>query len=237
MYGACETIVGAGVRWRAARRVCASRPSASSANPTPGRSPPRSRSHSTRAWPRCGSIVSMFFLHCNICADDEVYAHGNDQRASFATPWSQYLGEVVPAFEDLQRRGRIGRGASPARVSPRRSSTRCSYDVKPRVVQAITNLLDSPGGIRRYAEPPRPREIIADRERARRRRDGHPRRAGRRAHGRVRSRREGDASRRRRLPEGGAVPRRCARSSASTLRCSRTGTRSTWRASTPWCSA
>jgi aryl-alcohol dehydrogenase-like predicted oxidoreductase len=33
--------------------------------------------------------------------------------------------------------------------------------VKPSVVQAIANLLDSPGGIRRYAEPARPRDIIA----------------------------------------------------------------------------
>ena len=32
---------------------------------------------------------------------------------------------------------------------------------KPAVVQAIANLLDSPGGIRRYAEAARPREIIA----------------------------------------------------------------------------
>jgi aryl-alcohol dehydrogenase-like predicted oxidoreductase len=34
--------------------------------------------------------------------------------------------------------------------------------VKPAVVQAISNLMDSPGGIRVYAEPPRPREIIAE---------------------------------------------------------------------------
>ena len=35
------------------------------------------------------------------------------------------------------------------------------HDVKPSVVQAITNLLDSPGGIRRFSEAPRPRAIIA----------------------------------------------------------------------------
>ena len=52
--------------------------------------------------------VDVYFLHSNICEDDTVYAHGNDQRALFATPWSQYVEEVVPAFEDLKRRGRIG---------------------------------------------------------------------------------------------------------------------------------
>src|SRR5207302_2786844 len=35
------------------------------------------------------------------------------------------------------------------------------HDAKPDVVQAIANLLDSPGGIRRYSEAPRPRAIIA----------------------------------------------------------------------------
>ena len=29
-------------------------------------------------------------------------------------------------------------------------------------MQAITNVLDSPGGIRRYADPPQPRVIIAE---------------------------------------------------------------------------
>ena len=52
--------------------------------------------------------VDVFFLHSNICEDDTVYAHGNEHRASFATPWSQYVDEVVPAFADLQLRGRIG---------------------------------------------------------------------------------------------------------------------------------
>jgi len=52
--------------------------------------------------------VDLYFLHSNICEDDTVYAHGNEYRAAFATPWSQYVEEVVPAFEDLERRGRIG---------------------------------------------------------------------------------------------------------------------------------
>jgi aryl-alcohol dehydrogenase-like predicted oxidoreductase len=35
------------------------------------------------------------------------------------------------------------------------------HERRPAVVQAITNLLDSPGGSRRFAEPARPRDIIA----------------------------------------------------------------------------
>jgi aryl-alcohol dehydrogenase-like predicted oxidoreductase len=105
--------------------------------------------------------VDIFFLHTNICEDDTVYAHGNDQRASFATPWSQYVAEVVPAFEDLQQRGRIGAWGITGVGVPGTIIKALEHPVKPSVVQAITNLLDSPGGIRRYAEPARPRAIIA----------------------------------------------------------------------------
>ena len=109
MYGACEAVIAAGVRRRAARRrshhdqVPARRADASGPSP---RSSRQSLDASLAAMRL--DHVDVFFLHSNICEDDTVYAHGNDQRARFATPWSQYVDEVVPAFEDLQRRGRIG---------------------------------------------------------------------------------------------------------------------------------
>jgi aryl-alcohol dehydrogenase-like predicted oxidoreductase len=105
--------------------------------------------------------IDLYFLHSNICEDDTVYAHGNDQRASFATPWSQYVNEVVPAFEDLKRRGRIGAWGITGVGVPSTVLKALQHEVKPSVVQAVTNLLDSPGGIRRYSEAPRPRAIIA----------------------------------------------------------------------------
>jgi aryl-alcohol dehydrogenase-like predicted oxidoreductase len=79
----------------------------------------------------------------------------------FATPWRQYVDEVVPAFEDLKRRGRIGAWGITGIGVPATIIKALEHDVKPQVVQAIANLLDSPGGIRRFAEAPRPREIIA----------------------------------------------------------------------------
>jgi aryl-alcohol dehydrogenase-like predicted oxidoreductase len=105
--------------------------------------------------------VDVFFLHSNICEDDFVYAHRNDQRAMFATPWTQYADEVVPAFEDLKRRGRIGAWGITGIGVPGSIIRALEHDTKPDVVQAIANVLDSPGGIRRFAEAPRPREIIA----------------------------------------------------------------------------
>jgi aryl-alcohol dehydrogenase-like predicted oxidoreductase len=105
--------------------------------------------------------VDVFFLHSNICEADTEYAHGNEHRDKFATTWSQYVEEVVPAFETLQRRGRIGAWGITGIGMPATIIKALEYDRRPAVVQAITNLLDSPGGIRRFAEPPRPREVIA----------------------------------------------------------------------------
>jgi aryl-alcohol dehydrogenase-like predicted oxidoreductase len=105
--------------------------------------------------------VDLFFLHSNICADDFVYAHGNEHRAQFATPWSQYVDEVVPGFEDLVRRGRIAAWGITGIGVPDTIEQALAHEPRPAVVQAIANLLDSPGGIRRYADPARPREVIA----------------------------------------------------------------------------
>ncbi len=105
--------------------------------------------------------IDVFFLHSNICEDDFVYAHGNDERALFATTWSQYVDEVVPAFGDLQRRDRIGQWGITGTGVPATIIKALKHHTKPAVVQAISNLLDSPGGIRRYADSPQPRAIIS----------------------------------------------------------------------------
>jgi aryl-alcohol dehydrogenase-like predicted oxidoreductase len=105
--------------------------------------------------------VDVFFLHSNICEADTEYAHGNDHRDMFATVWSQYVEEVVPAFENLRQRGRIGAWGITGVGMPATIIKALEYERRPAVVQAITNLLNSPGGIRRFAEPARPRDIIA----------------------------------------------------------------------------
>jgi aryl-alcohol dehydrogenase-like predicted oxidoreductase len=105
--------------------------------------------------------VDVFFLHTNICEDDTVYAHGNEHRDVFATTWNQYVDEVVPAFDSLQQRGRIGAWGITGIGIPATIIKALEHERPPAVVQAITNLLDSPGGIRRFAEPARPRDVIA----------------------------------------------------------------------------
>jgi len=105
--------------------------------------------------------VDIFFLHSNICADDFAFAHLSQPVEQFATRWSAYLEDVAPAFETLQRQGRIGAWGVTGIGVPTTILEAFKAAPKPDYVQAITNLLDSAGGIRRYAEPARPREIIA----------------------------------------------------------------------------
>lgn len=105
--------------------------------------------------------ADLFFLHSNIRPDDYAYARFDERRAAFATPWSLYVDEVVPAMEDLRRRGRIGGWGITGVGVPAMILDALAHDPKPDAVQAVANLMDSAGGMRSFAEPTRPREIIA----------------------------------------------------------------------------
>ena len=105
--------------------------------------------------------VDLFFLHSNLHADGFDYAHGNPNRDAFSTAMSVYLDEVVPAFEALKAAGRIGAWGITGIGVPTAVHTALAHDPKPDVVQAITNLMDSPGALKRYAEPAQPRELAA----------------------------------------------------------------------------
>ncbi len=106
-------------------------------------------------------FADVYFLHSNICEDDMVFAFRNDRRAQFATPWSIYVEEVVPAMEALKRRGRIGAWGITGVGVPSTILKALGQEVRPDIIQAVSNLLDSAGGMRAFAEPARPRDIIA----------------------------------------------------------------------------
>jgi aryl-alcohol dehydrogenase-like predicted oxidoreductase len=105
--------------------------------------------------------ADIYFLHSNICPDSYVYARYDHRQARFATPWSLYIQEAVPAMEALKRRGRIGAWGITGVGVPRTILAALAHDPAPDVVQAVSNLLDSAGAMRNYDEPARPREIIA----------------------------------------------------------------------------
>lgn len=105
--------------------------------------------------------VDVYFLHTNICADDYVYAVRPDRRDVFATNWSIYAERFIPAMEKLKAAGKIGHWAITGTGVPTTIIKAVSHAPKPAAVQAITNLLDSVGGMRNYADDPEPRAIIA----------------------------------------------------------------------------
>src|SRR5579859_2229932 len=105
--------------------------------------------------------ADLFFLHSNIRPDTYAYVRFDERRTAFATPWSLYVNEVVPAMEDLKRRGRIGGWGITGVGVPATILEALAHDPKPDAVQAVANLMDSAGGMRSFAEPTRPRAIIA----------------------------------------------------------------------------
>ncbi|MDR3512380.1 MAG: aldo/keto reductase [Caulobacteraceae bacterium] len=105
--------------------------------------------------------TDLFFLHTNIRPDDYVYARRAHRQDEFSTRWSLYAEQVVPTLEALQRQGRIGAWGITATGVPQTIKAALAHSPEPAVAQAVTNLLDSAGDMRAYAEPPVPREIIA----------------------------------------------------------------------------
>jgi len=104
--------------------------------------------------------VDIFFLHSNICDDGYVYARRPDMQDTFATRWSVYIECVIPAFEKLKAAGKIATWGITGSGVPDTIIRALRHEKKPAYVQAVTNLLDSAGSLRRYAEPAKPREII-----------------------------------------------------------------------------
>lgn len=105
--------------------------------------------------------ADIFFLHSNICPDGYHYARYDHRQSRFATPWRLYAEEVIPAMEGLKVRGRIGAWGITGVGVPQTILAALAHDAAPDVVQAVSNLMDSAGGMRNYDEPARPREIIA----------------------------------------------------------------------------
>lgn len=106
--------------------------------------------------------ADLYFLHTNICEDAYVYARGAHRQDTFATRWSIYCDEVIPCFERLQAQGRIGAWGVTATGVPATILRALGQTPKPAVGQMVTNLLDSCGDMRSYAEPAEPRRIIAE---------------------------------------------------------------------------
>lgn len=104
--------------------------------------------------------VDIFILHSNIHPDDYEYTLDPDSHIHRAVPMSVFTGEIVPTLEALKAKGLIGAWGITGVGLPRSIMDVLRGEPKPAIVQAVTNLLDSAGDMRRYEEPAEPRNII-----------------------------------------------------------------------------
>jgi aryl-alcohol dehydrogenase-like predicted oxidoreductase len=105
--------------------------------------------------------IDLYFLHSNIAPDDYAYAHGDARRDQFSTKWSLYENEVLPAFEMLKAKGKIGAWAITGVGVPDTILEAFSHTPRPAVAQIVANLMDSAGGLRRFEERADPRRVVA----------------------------------------------------------------------------
>jgi aryl-alcohol dehydrogenase-like predicted oxidoreductase len=105
--------------------------------------------------------VDLMFLHNEIYPDGFRYPDERQKRADTVTSWTLYRDAVVPAFERLVGEGLIGAWGITGVGVPDAIIAALDATPRPAAVQAVANLLDSPGGLTENGVPPRPRDIIA----------------------------------------------------------------------------
>jgi aryl-alcohol dehydrogenase-like predicted oxidoreductase len=103
--------------------------------------------------------LDIFFLHSNLAPDGHPMWNAPD--VSRLTPLSLFRSHVRPAFERLKAEGVIGAWGLTGIGHPDAIIEVLGEDPKPAAVQCIANLLDSPGGLKFYDGPAKPREVMA----------------------------------------------------------------------------
>jgi aryl-alcohol dehydrogenase-like predicted oxidoreductase len=103
--------------------------------------------------------LDIFFLHSNVAPDGHPMWQAAD--VSRFTPLSLYRSHVRDAMEKLKEQGLIGAWGLTGIGHPDAIVEVLGEDPKPAAVQCIANLLDSPGGLKFYADPARPRDVMA----------------------------------------------------------------------------
>ena len=98
--------------------------------------------------------IDLFLLHNQLVPDT------NDGQVAGA-PRTLFVWTVVPAFERFMADGRIAGWGITGIGVPDAVIETVGDDHPPFAVQCVTNLLDSPGSMKRFNGPARPRDIIA----------------------------------------------------------------------------
>jgi aryl-alcohol dehydrogenase-like predicted oxidoreductase len=106
------------------------------------------------------SRLDLFFLHCNVAPADHPMWR-NPDAVPRLTPYELFADRVRPAFERLVAEGVIGAWGLTGIGHPDTIIRLLGEEPAPAAVQCIANLLDSPGGLRFFDGPARPRDVMA----------------------------------------------------------------------------
>ena len=104
--------------------------------------------------------LDIFFLHSNVVPDTH-QMRNHPVAATRMTPYSNFVAAVRPALEQFVRDGLIGAWGLTGIGYPDTIIALLAEDPVPAVVQCIANPMDSPGSLKFFEGPARPREVIA----------------------------------------------------------------------------
>lgn len=104
--------------------------------------------------------LDLFFLHSNVVPDAHHLARRPD-AASRMTLYATFVERVRPLFEQLVAEGLIGAWGLTGIGHPDTIIKLLNERPAPAAVQCIANLLDSPGGLKFFDGPAKPRAVIA----------------------------------------------------------------------------
>jgi aryl-alcohol dehydrogenase-like predicted oxidoreductase len=105
------------------------------------------------------SQLDLFFLHSNVVLDEDHIARWPD-AASRMTVYATFVDHVRPAFERLVSEGLIGAWGLSGIGHPDMIIKLLNERPAPAAVQCIANLLDSPGGLKFFDGPAKPRAVM-----------------------------------------------------------------------------
>jgi aryl-alcohol dehydrogenase-like predicted oxidoreductase len=103
--------------------------------------------------------LDLFFLHSNIVPRGNAMWRRTD--TSRFVPLEVFEDTIRPLFEKFVAEGLVGAWGVTGIGHPDAIVTVLAQEPKPAAVQVIANLLDSPGGLKFFDDPAKPREIMA----------------------------------------------------------------------------
>ena len=105
--------------------------------------------------------LDLFFLHSNVVPDAAFIAGSAAGASARMTPYAVFVEHVRPLFERFVAEGLIGAWGLTGIGHPDTIIRLLGERPAPAAVQCIANLLDSPGGLKFFDGPAKPRAVIA----------------------------------------------------------------------------